>query len=170
MKQTKSCGNVFKDLGLPNADVLQSLSNLGIELDILKELIAKQEQPEGLWKPEEGEDVVFLDCEGNIESAKFNVSYTSILRHGNLFKTEGRALAESEKRCIFQDLKELAGGYEFDRENGAKNYYIYNSVVSSKICIGNADGWEMMGQVYFKTHEQAQHAIDTLGEKLRKLF
>lgn len=165
MKQTKSSGNVFADMGLPNADVLQQISTMQCDLEKLKQSLSPKE---GLWKPEEGEEVFVVCTEGSWVDITFDVGmWCKELKQGNVFQTKALAEAESERRAIFQDLKELAGGYEF--VEGEFNHCI--EIYDGKITVECHNLSQSIGQIWFKTKEQAQHAIDVLGEtKLRKLF
>lgn len=164
MKQTKSSGNVFADMGLPNADVLQKISTMQCDLEKLKQSIQK---PEGLWKPRCEDVVAYINSRGEVNKDRFEDLWDNCFTQGNVFQTLELAQAESERRAIFQELKELAGGYEFDKDEF--NYHIKIIGEHTGICLCSTT--KHMNQVYFKTEEQAQHAIDTLGEnKIRKLF
>lgn len=155
----------LKELQLTGDELLKRAQELQKMAEELEQSIQK---PEGLWKPRCEDVVAYINSRGEVNEERFEDLWDNCFTQGNVFQTEELAQAESERRAIFQELKELAGGYE----QCGEDYCVIYLTEDGCIDIFEADmRTTVMNQVPFKTKKQAQHAIDTLGEtKLRKLF
>jgi len=81
---------------------------------------------------------------------------------GNIFLTEQEALDEARRRKILTRLKHLAGGYEF--EYGEDNWSIGWDFGDNKFFVVASSIFKSQGAVYFRSTQDAQNAIDEIGE------
>lgn len=103
----------------------------------------------------------------NIES-RFDENLFSI---GNYFKTREEAEFEVERLKVLEELKKFS--YEFSEEewkdNDIAKFSMYYDYDYSKIGIRNNTAWKH-DLIYFKIREDAQKAIDKIGEERLKKY
>ena len=68
----------------------------------------KPANPEGLWKPKDGEKYWFLTMCGDIEDTKYTDSYFDrpCIEIGNVYRTQEAAQKELDKRIALQEMRE----------------------------------------------------------------
>ena len=154
---------------------MTTLTDIQQKQQELEQMINSLKQEEaGFWKPEASEEYFYINemgaaCE-EVYAKGFSFDAFN-LETGNYFKTKEEAERELAKRKAIQELKELAGGYEW--RNGKDNHFIRCDFGFSDDYFFEVDFMTItldMGVIYFKTEEQAQKAIDTLGEEKLKLI
>jgi len=120
----------------------------------------------GIWKPKADEEYFyinnrnFVDDEVFIEHSKI---HEDLVAMGGAFQTKELAEQHLERLKVTQQLKELAGGYTGSQCR-------ISLTQNNELEIASTLGLKEMGVIYFKTKVQAQHAIDTIGDKLKVLF
>lgn len=91
------------------------------------------------------------------------------IRIGNVFKTEEEAEKMIKKLQIINTLRELSN-IDFNDSNSDK-YVIYYSTNYNDIAINkHSIVKELPFNIYFKTEEDCQKAIDTIGEENLKKY
>lgn len=140
-----------------------------VQLNTDKTIFDKtQPQPYKRWRAEKGDSYYNVCDNGNDAIYETGDGYDNTQHAtGNYFKTEAEAETHKQRLLATQELKDLAEGYEFKRD---ENHAIYYDFIDGDF---NVKCWSFMqnGATYFSTKAKAQHAIDTLGEtKLKTIF
>ncbi len=133
----------------------------------LKELENKK------WNLKSGEIYHWLDSRGFVLGTTNNYCVIDEERFkvGNYFRTEEEAEFAVERLKVLEELKEFS--YEFNDEDWNKpsicKYYIYFGFATYDIIIAS-NCIKKDGHIYFKTQEDAQKAIDKIGEERLKKY
>lgn len=126
------------------------------------------------WKPKIDEKYFYVDYKADFFSTQnnnFNID-KRMLSIGNYFKTEEGAEFEVERLKVLEELKEFS--YEFSDEEW-KNKAITKYLLSYDFFNNNIliIYWCMVkyNTLYFKTDEDAEKAIEKIGEdRLKKYY
>ena len=137
------------------------------EIEHIKALAElKESKKEGKWKPKKYDDFYYRDVDGDVVRDNWYGTEPDEAIYNNtpIFPTE----SECEKYWHFMDtVKEKS--YEFSKEEWEdikiRKNYIYYSYQCKEILIGFAGG-KCLGEIYFKTEEDAQYIIDNFKEEL----
>lgn len=140
------------------------------ELEILKNNYSSNTAP-GRWKPKDGEVYYAITGDGSPIMLHFNEEADSnFWRIGNCFKT----LKEAD--FMIQKLKVLAelSAYTESRDRywgdeDVKHYFIYYDYILNQIRIDQCYGVKE-APVFFGTREDAQEAINAIGEEKLKIY
>lgn len=128
-----------------------------------------EEKPTRTWKPEFGEKYYYMTTSGNVAQDTFNTSFDKYrLSFRNVFKTTGEARKMVEKIKIINQLQELSN-IKFS-ENKSKYFIYYNFRENRVICTETNYVKIIPFEVCFKTREDCQKAIDTIGEENLKKY
>jgi len=154
--------------------------NIQQEIEDMKEALksleqkAREQEPQGVWQPKEGEDYFGIEDTSEVYEDYYSegcITTKARINQGNVFKTGEEAELEAKRREVTQKLRVLAGGFNPDWKDSAQTKVSveYNSEHG---CLGveSYRHLQTQGAIYFKTKEAAQHAVDTLGYELLVLF
>lgn len=131
------------------------------------ELIEKSTQ---VWEPPYAGKYYYISTAGNTAHDTFDKSVDKRrLSFGNCFKTEEEAQHMAEKLKIINKLKELSN-IKFSENKG--KYYIYYNFRENRVLCTETNYVKIIPfEVCFKTREDCQKAIDTIGEdNLKKYY
>ena len=130
------------------------------------------EKPTQVWKPQVDETYYSIDKSGIIlgtNNAEFDIDRRAI-ELGNCFKTKEKALHMVEKIKIINKLRELSN-IKFNETDDRHYMIVYNKddeEIISDFCYSLNP---IPFNVFFKTREDCQKAIDTIGEdNLKKYY
>ena len=131
------------------------------------------EKPTQVWKPEEGETYFYISSVVDVESETYD-SDTYIdnarLEFTNIFRTEEEANIMAIKLQIIAKLRKLSN-VDFNEDFDEQKWYItYNHRTKSIECDTTYHVQRMPFCIYFKTREDCQKAIDTIGEENLKKY
>lgn len=134
----------------------------------------KEKKTNKKWKPQYGEKYYTISTRGTIDFDNFvaeNNTYASRLLLGNVFETEEEAKHMLEKIKIINKLRELSNAV-FDNNIEDLKYSISYDVDTKEVGASmNRFSRLLPFEVYFKTREDCQKAIDTIGEyNLKKYY
>ena len=126
-----------------------------------------------IWKPEEGETYFYISSVVDVESETYD-SDTYIdnarLEFTNIFRTEEEANIMAIKLQIIAKLRKLSN-VDFNEDFDEQKWYItYNHRTKSIECDTTYHVQRMPFCIYFKTREDCQKAIDTIGEENLKKY
>lgn len=138
----------------------------------LREKIKEQEEREQQKKkttPSEGEKFYYIDERGGVCSGSYcdQVDFCMILI-GNCFKTKEEARDHIARLILLEELKEFACDIKEFKLYDDKWYLSYNSL-DKKISI-DRDGIFARHDIYFKSKEDAEKALEIIGEKRIKKY
>ena len=130
-----------------------------------------KEKPTQVWKPQVDETYYTIDKSGIIlgtNNVEFDMDRRAI-ELGNCFKTKEKALHMVEKIKIINKLRDLSNSrwiYNQDK------FIIYYNFQENKVSCGKINYMKVIPfEVCFKTREDCQKAIDTIGEdNLKKYY
>jgi hypothetical protein len=162
-KEQKLWDFMMKHTSVSLPDLLKLLRDVGVEG------IGK-EQPKGRWKPENDGEYWIISQGGEVETdGRWYADKYDLIRYniGNCYRTKEEAEHARDKQLALVELSDLAEGYKFDV--GYINYYIVFDGEVNKFQIRDCQHTRF-GTTYFKTQEQAQHAIDVMGDKLKSIM
>lgn len=130
------------------------------------------ENPTQMWKPQANENYYSIDKSGIIlgtNNVEFDMDRRAI-ELGNCFKTKEKALHMVEKIKIINKLRELSN-IKFN-ETDDRHYMIVYNRDDEEIISGFCHSFNPIPfNVFFKTREDCQKAIDTIGEyNLKKYY
>lgn len=131
------------------------------------ELIEKSTQ---VWQPQYDEKYYYITTSGNVAQDTFNPSFDKDrLSFKNCFKTRKEATYMAEKLKIITKLRELSN-IKFSENKG--KYYIYYNFRENRVLCTETNYVKIIPfEVCFKTREDCQKAIDTIGEdNLKKYY
>lgn len=131
------------------------------------ELIEKSTQ---VWEPPYAGKYYYISTAGNTAHDTFDKSVDKCrLSFGNCFKTEEEAQHMAEKLKIINKLKELSN-IKFSENKG--KYYIYYNFRENRVLCTETNYVKIIPfEVCFKTREDCQKAIETIGEdNLKKYY
>lgn len=128
-----------------------------------------EEKPTRTWKPEFGEKYYYMTTIGNVAQDTFNTSFDKYrLSFRNVFKTAEEARKMVEKIKIINKLRELSN-IKFSENKG--KYYIYYNFRENRVLCTETNYVKIIPfEVCFKTREDCQKAIDTIGEENLKKY
>lgn len=128
-----------------------------------------EEKPTRTWKPEFGEKYYYMTTSGNVAQDTFNTSFAKYrLSFRNVFKTTGEARKMVEKIKIINQLQELSN-IKFSKNKG--KYFIYYNFRENRVLCTETNYVKIIPfEVCFKTREDCQKAIDTIGEENLKKY
>ena len=131
------------------------------------ELIEKSTQ---VWEPPYAGKYYYISTAGNTAHDTFDKSVDKCrLSFGNCFKTREEAEHMAEKIKIINKLRELSN-IKFS-ENKGKYFIYYNFRENRVLCTETNYTKSIPFEVCFKTREDCQKAIDTIGEdNLKKYY
>lgn len=132
------------------------------------------EEPKSkVWKPEEGEMYYLISTGGFIDYTTYNSNSrvdNERLSFGNCFKTREEAQHMAEKIKIINKLRELSNT-KFNEDDDRHYMIAYckdDGELVSDFCYGLNS---IPFNVFFKTREDCENAIDTIGvENLKKYY
>lgn len=153
-------------------EMMNKISEMENEIKTLKEELNKQEEPKtGRWKPELNEKYWFIDNDGNISHACWDNDAIDNSRYkfGNVFKTVEEANFTAEQLKVLAQLKEYADSkkwnygnthwcIEYDADIRHMYVDVYNYIIKVPF------------NLYFSSAEQAQKAINAIGEERLKKY
>ena len=127
-------------------------------------------EPTKNWEPKEGEKYYYITTSGDVAYNTFNTSldeYRLSFRNG--FKTVQEARKMVEKIKIINKLRELSNTRSIYNQD---KFIIYYNFQENKVSCGEINYMKVTPfEVYFKTREDCQKAIDTIGEdNLKKYY
>lgn len=131
------------------------------------ELIEKSTQ---VWQPRYAEKYYYISTAGNTAHDTFDKSVDKCrLSFGNCFNTREEAQHMVEKIKIINKLRELSN-IKFSENKG--KYFIYYNFRENRILCSETNFCKLSPfEVCFKTREDCQKAIDTIGEdNLKKYY
>lgn len=153
-------------------EIIDKIVKMECEIKNLKDEINKQEEPERRWKPEFHDKYYYIDSAGVVNVGYWDDSKIDKIRYalGNIFKTEEEAKFAVEqlkvlaqiKQYVDDDKKWSSGNehwlieYDVDKDHIEANYCYYILSISSNL--------------YFSSKEQAQKAINAIGEERLKKY
>ena len=129
-----------------------------------------EEKPTRIWKPEFGEKYYYMTTSGNVAQDTFNTSFDKYrLSFRNVFKTAEEAQHMLQKIRIINQLQELSN-IKFSENKG--KYFIYYNFRENRVLCTETNYTKIIPfEVCFKTREDCQKAIETIGEdNLKKYY
>ena len=130
-----------------------------------------QENPTQMWKPQMDETYYSIDTSGIIigtNNVEFDMDRRAI-ELGNCFKTKEKALHMVEKIKIINKLRELSN-INFNETDDCHYMIVYNKddvEIISDFCYSLNP---IPFNVFFKTREDCENAISTIGEENLKKY
>lgn len=153
-------------------DIAEKYAEYEINEDILKELLIEPKS-NTIWDLECGDIYYFITSQGRIEKTTWDDYEVDKERRdiGNCFLTREDAEFELERRKVETELLKYGGtrnamSLGADTEKWRIAYYHSDLELQRNIHI-NID---IQGCIYFKSKEDAQRAIDEIGEKRIKKY
>lgn len=129
-------------------------------------------KPTQVWKPQMDETYYSIDKCGSIlgtNNVEFDLDKKTI-KFGNCFKTREKAKHMVEKIKIINKLRELSN-INFNENQKEKWSVIYDFSYNKVDCVYNKYTKYIPFEVCFKTREDCQKAIETIGEdNLKKYY
>jgi len=122
-------------------------------------------QEEGVFEPEIGEEFWYVAIDGAVKCLNHNGKYGVLPIP--LFRTSVEAGHHRDKMVVTEQLRKLAGGYEF--VDGQDNYCIGYDPKEEHRFVVEQSKTEIQGPVYFNRIQDVLHAIDTIDD-LKLLF
>ena len=154
--------------------IKSEIAKLTVEIKELQEKIddlEKSEKKSSRWKPEWGEVYFFITNDGYVSYKSWNNDGTDNDRYaiGNIFPTKEAAKFERERLKVIAEMQEFA--YEPDWENlNTIKYRIDYSYAYEQLRIDYYTSLNL-SNICFKTGEQAQACIDSVGkERIKKYY
>lgn len=131
------------------------------------ELIEKSTQ---VWQPQYAEKYYYISTAGNIAHDTFDKSVDKCrLSFGNCFNTREEAQHMVEKIKIINKLRELSN--VITQKYDGKLYSItYNKYTKQILVDIHSNYIEIPFNIYFKTEEDCQNVIETIGEENLKKY
>lgn len=127
-------------------------------------------EPTKNWEPKEGEKYYYITTSGDVAYNTFNTSLDEYrLSFRNVFKTAEEARKMVEKIKIINQLQELSN-IKFSENKG--KYFIYYNFRENRVLCTETNYTKIIPfEVCFKTREDCQKAIETIGEdNLKKYY
>ena len=130
------------------------------------------EKPTQVWKPNVGDKYYYISNTGSILYYMYDEDVTNkaIISIGNCFKTREEAAHMLEKIKIINKLRELSN-IKFNENQKEKWSVIYDFSYNKVDCVYNKYTKCIPFEICFKTREDCQKAIETIGEdNLKKYY
>lgn len=129
-------------------------------------------EPTKNWKPKEGDTYFYISSTGKVISDTFMPCIPSDndkVPFNNAFQTAEEAEHMVEKIKIINKLRELSNTRSIYNQN---KFVIYYNFLDNKVSCGEINYMKVTPfEAYFKTREDCQKAIDTIGEdNLKKYY
>lgn len=139
--------------------------------DIIAEDWKLYEEPNQVWKPESNEKYYYISTRGDVAHNTFDKSLDKYrLSFKNCFKTREEAEHMAKKLKIINKLRELSN-IKFN-ENQKEKWFIFYDFSYNKLDYAyNKYSKNSPFEVFFKTKQDCQKAIETIGEdNLKKYY
>lgn len=154
-------------------DIVEKYAEYEIDEDKLKALLIKPKQ-KTVWELEVGDVYNYINSDGIIVSS----IWSDDIRHedrraaGSCFLTREEAKFELERRKVETELLRCGGTRDMmSIGNGdIRKYYIIYSHFKDRVCIESLCYTRHLGNIYFKSEEDARRAIDEIGEDRIKKY
>ena len=154
-------------------DIAEKYAEYEIDEDKLKELLIKPKQ-KTIWELEAGDIHIFINSDGIAVSSVWSNYFYQVNRRaaGNCFLTREEAEFELERRKVETELLRCGGTRDMMSigDINEDKYFIMYLQDSERIYINYNYGNHYLGNIYFKTEEDAQRAIDEIGEDRIKKY
>lgn len=154
-------------------DIVEKYAEYEIDEDKLKELLIKPKQ-KTIWELEVGDTYNYINSDGTIVTSIWGNDFYHVDRRaaGNCFLTQKEAGFELERRKVETELLRCGGTRDMMSigEVCTRKYYIIYSHFQDKVCIESLCCTQYLGCIYFKSREDAQRAIDEIGEDRIKKY
>lgn len=141
--------------------------------DIMADDWGLNEKPTQVWQPQYAEKYYYITTSGDVAYNTFNTSLDEYrLSFRNVFKTAEEARKMVEKIKIINKLRELSN-IDFNDDCKEEHYVIsYNNESKKIVCdVHHLFVREIPFNIYFKTEEDCQNVIETIGEdNLKKYY
>lgn len=138
--------------------------------DIIAEDWKIYEKPTQVWKPNVGDKYYYISNTGSILYYMYDEDVTNkaIISIGNCFESKEEAEHMLEKIKIINKLRELSN-IKFSENKG--KYFIYYNFRENRVLCTETNYVKIIPfEVCFKTREDCQKAIDTIGEENLKKY
>jgi hypothetical protein len=126
-----------------------------------------------IWKPNDGDFYYYVSSTGHLACERFLIysnDDNNKLAFNNVFKTAQDAKKMIEKIKIINRLRELSN-INFGNDINQLKYSIGYDIDTKKVCTSmNRFTRIIPFEIYFKTTEDCQKAIDTIGEENLKKY
>lgn len=155
-------------------EMMNKIAKMECEIEYLKKELNKQEEPKkSRWKPEKNyEEYYCISTTGDVVKCLVfkndNIDNQNYEFH-NMFKTKEEAEFTVEQRKVLAELKEYADDKEWDGDNW--HWCIEYNANEKRMKVDYY--WEtkiIPFNIYFSSEEQAQKAIDAIGEERLKKY
>lgn len=153
-------------------EMMSQIAKMECEINHLKKELNKQEKPSRRWKPEFHDKYYYIDSAGVVNVGYWDDYRIDKIRYaiGNIYRTEEEAKFAVEQLKILAELKEYA---DDDKEwNNRNNHWsIQYTALSGHIEVDfYSNTLSVPFNLYFSSPEQAQKAIDAIGEERLKKY
>ena len=154
-------------------DIVEKYAEYEIDEDKLKKLLIKPKQ-KTIWELVAGDIYNYIDSDGTIVTSIWGNDFYHVDRRaaGNCFLTFKEAKFELERRKVETELLKCGGTRDMMSigDINTDKYFIMYLHESRRICINSYCGIHYQGNIYFKSEEDAQRAIDEVGEDRIKKY
>lgn len=154
-------------------DIVEKYAEYEIDEDKLKELLIEPKQ-KTIWELEAGDIYNYIDSDGTIVTSIWSNDFYHVDRRaaGNCFLTREEAEFELERRKVETELLRCGGTRDMMSigKDDIRKYYILYSHFQDKVCIESLCYTQYLGCIYFKSREDAQRAINEIGEDRIKKY
>lgn len=160
-------------------DIVEKYAEYEIDEDKLKALLIKPKQ-KTVWELEVGDTYNYINSDGIIVSSTWSndIYHENRRAAGNCFLAENcfltreEAKFELERRKVETELLRCGGTRDMMSigKDDIRKYYILYSHFQDKVCIESLCYTQYLSCIYFKSREDAQRAIDEIGEDRIKKY
>lgn len=154
-------------------DIVEKYAEYEIDEDKLKALLIKPKQ-KTIWELVAGDKYIFINSDGIAVPSVWSNYFYQINRRatGNCFLTREEAEFELERRKVETELLRCGGTRDMMSigNNDIRKYYIVYGHFQNKVCIEISLCIQYLNCIYFKSEEDAQRAIDEIGEDRIKKY
>ena len=154
-------------------DIVEKYAEYEIDEDKLKELLIKPKQKTN-WELEVGDVYNYINSDGIAVSSVWSNYFYQVNRRavGNCFLTREEAEFELERRKVETELLRYGGTRDMMSIGDANEdkYFIMYLQDSERIYINYNYCNHYLGNIYFKSREDAQRAINEIGEDRIKKY
>lgn len=156
-------------------DIIEKYAEYEIDEDKLKELLIKPKpKQKTIWELVAGDKYIFINSDGIAVSSVWSNYFYQVNRRatGNCFLTREEAEFELERRKVETELLRYGGTRDMMSigNDNAHKYYIVYSHFQDEVRIATLRCTQYPGNIYFKTEEDAQRAINEIGEDRIKKY
>lgn len=154
-------------------DIVEKYAEYEIDEDKLKELLIKPKQ-KTIWELEAGDRYIFINSDGIVVPSVWSndIYHENKRAVGNCFLTREEGEFELERRKVETELLRCGGTRDMMSIGDANEdkYFIMYLQDSERIYINYNYGNHYLGNIYFKSEEDAQRAIYEIGEDRIKKY